>query len=769
MSRTSDRTRLRAAVAGLLLLLTVLVLAVGAAAGRAAPAAATVGPNVRLNSATTDQQQEPTLAIDPANPRIILAAAKDWRSGQKEVWNYRSTDGGATWADSHLPGLPANLPNQSDPIVLFDATGVAYTAIIGYNQADFSLGGLFVARSTDGGATWGRPVQAAQNSDRIFNDKPWLTVDRSPTGTRGTLYLTWTRFTTISAQQERADIVEVSSTDGGATWSATVQVSRASDQTNVQGSYPAVGPDGALHVLYFDNTATPALWVAASADRGATFAAPARVADVHLPPSPLPTSKFRIFVLPVLAIDPTDGALAATWNDYPGNSDVLLTASHDGGGTWGTPVRVNEDTTTTDQFFPTATFGPDGRLHVAWLDRRDDPHNLTFSCYYAQSSDDGATFSANVRLATAQSDPSIGFQGTLIGDYIAADATAGRAWVAWVDTRGGTQDIYGAAITGTVPAPPTAAPTPLPTTPAATPATTPGATPSATPTGGSTFVDPAFARVWARADLPVQQGVAARPWLWGPAPFAAGNEAYLQGVNGHRLVQYFDKARMEINDPTADPNSPWYVTNGLLVVEMMTGRVQIGNTEYEAQTYAPNAVPVAGDINSPDAPSYAALAHLASLHGDNHQDDRTGQVVDGIVDATGSLTPGTPPIAAAAQVHDAHYDVALGHNIPDIFWAFMQQQGPIAVNGQIQQGQVVDPLFDFGHPITEAYWARLRIAGQDHWALIQAFQRRVLTYVPDNAPPWQVEMANVGRQYYDWRYGAQSPLATLRGDMDEDR
>ena len=58
---------------------------------------------------------------------MIIAAAKDWRNGRKEVWHYRSSDGGTTWADVHLPGLPANLPNQSDPVVVYDADGVAYT------------------------------------------------------------------------------------------------------------------------------------------------------------------------------------------------------------------------------------------------------------------------------------------------------------------------------------------------------------------------------------------------------------------------------------------------------------------------------------------------------------------------------------------------------------------------------------------------------------------------------------------------------------------
>jgi hypothetical protein len=42
------------------------------------------------------------------------------------------------------------------------------------------------------------------------------------------------------------------------------------------------------------------------------------------------------------------------------------------------------------------------------------------------------------------------------------------------------------------------------------------------------------------------------------------------------MVQYFDKSRMEINNPNGDKNSPFYVTNGLLTVELMSGKIQVG-------------------------------------------------------------------------------------------------------------------------------------------------------------------------------------------------
>jgi hypothetical protein len=36
---------------------------------------------------------------------------------------------------------------------------------------------------------------------------------------------------------------------------------------------------------------------------------------------------------------------------------------------------------------------------------------------------------------------------------------------------------------------------------------------------------------------------------------------------------------------------------------------------------------------------------------------------------------------------------------------------------------------------------------------VQAFERRVLTYNPDNSDGWKVEAGNVGQHYYQWRYG----------------
>src|SRR5437867_4231184 len=83
------------------------------------------------------------------------------------------------------------------------------------------------------------------------------------------------------------------------------------------------------------------------------------------------------------------------------------------------------------------------------------------------------------------------------------------------------------------------------------------------PTRAADFADTAFLHTWTRTDQPVATGQVARSWYWGPVAHCSTREPYREAPDGSglRLVQYFDKSRMEINNPAGDPTSPWFVTN----------------------------------------------------------------------------------------------------------------------------------------------------------------------------------------------------------------
>ncbi|MEO5950937.1 MAG: hypothetical protein ABIQ44_00535, partial [Chloroflexia bacterium] len=99
------------------------------------------------------------------------------------------------------------------------------------------------------------------------------------------------------------------------------------------------------------------------------------------------------------------------------------------------------------------------------------------------------------------------------------------------------------------------------------PASVPGAHAAPVPIP-SNFADPAFQNTWSRTDQLVDEGKVKRSYYWGPTPGFTAYEDYAEGPSGKHLVQYFDKSRMEINNPNGDKSNPFYVTNGLLTVEL---------------------------------------------------------------------------------------------------------------------------------------------------------------------------------------------------------
>jgi hypothetical protein len=258
-----------------------------------------------------------------------------------------------------------------------------------------------------------------------------------------------------------------------------------------------------------------------------------------------------------------------------------------------------------------------------------------------------------------------------------------------------------------------------------------------------------FQRTWERTDRPVATGAAQRTWMWGPEAFTGELfEPYAEAHNNGRAVQYFDKARMEINhDIDVPADSPWRVTNGLLVVELATGRLQLGDTTFTQR--APSNSRVAGDEDGA-APTYATIGALMASPA-----YQLGHVI------TERLAPDTTvvtdPSLAGLDVTAYYYVPETKHAVAEPFWYFLTSTQPVYENGQVVSDDLFEhPFYATGLPITEAYWVRTTLNGYETDILVQAFERRVLTYTPTNPAGWQVESGNVGRHYYAWRYGEQT-------------
>ena len=249
---------------------------------------------------------------------------------------------------------------------------------------------------------------------------------------------------------------------------------------------------------------------------------------------------------------------------------------------------------------------------------------------------------------------------------------------------------------------------------------------------GATTISPAFRTLWGQTD----QDPGAVP-VWGPEAFTDElNEAYAEAPGGNRIVQYFDKGRMEFGGMPQAPT----ITAGLLATELITGKTQTGNASSKSEGAA--RVPVVGDPTN-TWPTYASLDVLRTMKNDGNGP------VSRFYNPDGKFTTlpdaANDPLAAYAST-----DSVTGHSLPKAFDDFRNDPR--------------HPLATVGLAITEPTWAKVAVGGQPKTVLVQAFERRVLTDTPSNADPYKVEFGNIGQHYYRWRYsksgGNETPIVS---------
>jgi uncharacterized repeat protein (TIGR01451 family) len=359
-----------------------------------------------------------------------------------------STDGGASFTDAGtLPDHPDG--DLGDPVLATDeVSGTVYFSTLGGNLV---VNHLQTFRSFDGGVTFTAPVNSTPGTEAGmgFQDKEWMAVDNFPGPQQGTVYVSWTKFPGgIAAPSPFIEILVTRSTDGGSSYfpPGGTLVMRGCGQ----GSFVTVGPDHTVYVFWWDCNLTPRrIMVAKSTDQGSTFGAPVTVATLlgtgvngRLPLN----GGFRSNSFPHVAVNPMSGHLYVVFNDDPAGDDrgdVYFTGSTDGGSTWSSPVRVNDDPTVLDQFMPTVAATSDAsRVMVGWYDRRRNrAGNDAIDRFAAIGAISGTTVTFGPNFAVSdgpfpvvrEQDPIINTQ--YMGDYDQITADAGSFYAVWSDNR----------------------------------------------------------------------------------------------------------------------------------------------------------------------------------------------------------------------------------------------------------------------------------------------------------------------------------------------
>jgi len=430
----------------------------------------------------------------------------------------------ASPANSSYPSCMSNNSNIFQGPLAFGRNGTLYYGLAGWDVQDRAVGSggnvnILLARSNDLGDTWQttivRNVRGAEG-EKVENNRPVgnVAVD-SKSGSEDIVYITW-QFTTPfilvpNANPTRA--VVATSVNGGrdfgepvditapawqnaanrqlaissptattlapgvtTTTIAKVDGSRASqpDQAaNFGGRNPAIAVDnkGNAYALWFNVSANlnpnaiSGQFVSKTSDKGKTWTS-IQVA----PMTPTTGGVGRIAWSSEGGPDGTVHIVSQANNTVsPANtsglaaeSDVVYKQSTDGGKTWSAPKVINDDDPAAfyGQYIPNISVAPNGRLDVAWWDTRSDPGTRSNDVYYSSSTDNGKTWSKNLRVTDRSIDRKLGVWGNNfdMSSPVGIASTNAFALFGWDDTRNsdttspasaglgsGLQDIYTAA------------------------------------------------------------------------------------------------------------------------------------------------------------------------------------------------------------------------------------------------------------------------------------------------------------------------------------
>ncbi len=387
------------------------------------------------NNIPGDAANEPSIAINPVNPDVMVIG---WRQFDNVASNFRqagwgySGDSGATWT---FPGVLNPGVFRSDPVLDSDADGNIYYYSLSVTGNDWHCD-MYI--SGDGGVTWLGP------NFGFGGDKAWFTVDKTGSIGHGNIYSAWS-----TAGNNYFPNQFSRSTDGGFGWMDPVEIP---PRRQVWGTltvdsagdlYVSGQRSGNIYVSKSTNAkfaaVTPAFDFTLEVPLGGTFTA-------FSAPNPAGLAG-QVWVAADNSDGPTGGnvyLLSSMNPPGPDPLDVLFSRSEDGGLTWSSPVRVNDDPRLADawQWFGTMSVAPNGRIDVIWNDTRNSLQANICETFYSYSLDGGRSWSRNVSM-TPPWNSHVGWPNqNKIGDYydmVSDDTGAGLAYSA---TFNGEQDVY---------------------------------------------------------------------------------------------------------------------------------------------------------------------------------------------------------------------------------------------------------------------------------------------------------------------------------------
>ncbi len=410
-----------------------------------------ITPNIRVHPSTTTWQSEVPITRHPTNGNILYASSNAVHFGPVFISEgmYLSTDGGATWFGSDTTTSSPVGSHSGDPAPAIGPDGRLYMSMI-------ISGGMGVTYSTNMGTTWASNFTLATGSQ----DKNHTFVNDVPASPYyGRSYVTWSLFTASAPPA----VVSWSS-NGGVNWNGPVNVLTPPSGHYQQGVNGAVGANGDAYICWQNPTTSSPftgdfVGFAKSTDGGVTWSGLANAYDCNGIRGTLAAKGgIRTNDFPSMAVDRSGGprngwiyVVTAEQNLAPAGTDpdIIMHRSTNGGTTWSSGIRVNQDGLSNGkiQYMPWMCVDASGGLNVVYYDDRVTTSDSA-TVFVSRSLDGGTTWT-DIEVSDHRFKPAPipGLAGGYQGDYIGITAAGGKVYPYWCDNSTG---IYQAWVTSVV-------------------------------------------------------------------------------------------------------------------------------------------------------------------------------------------------------------------------------------------------------------------------------------------------------------------------------
>lgn len=319
---------------------------------------------------TTNPSYDPVIAADIAG--VLHSAWQEETATGADIFYAQSTDDGVTFPGGSWINLSSTASlNSANPHIAIDSSDNIYVVWEEDNPVDGEPE-IYGVKSSNGGTSFSAKKNIS--NDVLFSGSPYV-----ETSANDKVHVAWANST---PDDESTQVYYSSSTDGGANFSAPVNISNT---THILDDPIIRAKESTIGIIWQADGPEYGIYRVRSTDNGVSFGSALNISSNT-------TTKV---IHPAIGIDGSNQVHVVGEAYTGGQPEIFYSRSTDGGDTFDTPVNLSNSTNDISADPDVLAVG-EGTVFVTWSENVCNGGGCKKSILVRRSDDGGATFAAAI-------------------------------------------------------------------------------------------------------------------------------------------------------------------------------------------------------------------------------------------------------------------------------------------------------------------------------------------------------------------------------------